>query len=431
VSADPPTPSSARDLTPSSALPLAYFGVAHAGLAAALLVLIIAPGVAGAFFYHPRMVALVHLVTVGWLTGSILGAFYIVAPLALRLPMPVRRADWVAFGAFLVGVAGMVPHFWIGEYDGMSWSGLLVVAAVLHVGRRAWRGLPGAAMPWPIALHVALAFANIVAAAGFGILLGFNRAHGWFALAPVASAWAHAHLAAIGWVVMMVVGLGYRLIPMILPAAMPTGRVLAMSAVLIESGLLVMFVAFLSAGRGLATGAMLVVAGLVSFGWQIRRTLARRVPRPPALPRRDWSTWQAHAALLWLLAAMALGLVLSLGAGGQARPTLMWIYGVAGLIGFLVQIVVGMQGRLVPIYAWYRALAVRLGRPPAVGANALPSERFARPIFLLWLAGVPLLAAGLAAGSLAIIRIAGVLLLACVGMNGAYIGSLMRRAARG
>jgi hypothetical protein len=31
------------------------------------------PGVPGRFFYHPRMVALVHLVTIAWLSGSILG----------------------------------------------------------------------------------------------------------------------------------------------------------------------------------------------------------------------------------------------------------------------------------------------------------------------------------------------------------------------
>lgn len=421
--------SAARDLTPSSALPLAYFAVAHAGLAVACGVLVASPGVPGAFFYHPRMVALVHLVTVGWLTGSILGAFYIVAPLALRLTMPVRRGDWLAFAAFVVGVAGMVPHFWIGEYSGMSWSGLLVIAAVFHVGVRAWRGLPTAAVPWPIALHVVLAFGNFIAAAGFGVLLGFDRSRGWLSVTPLEAAWAHAHLAAIGWVVMMVVGLGYRLIPMILPAAMPAGRVLAASAILIESGLMVMFVAFLVTGGGLAIGAALVAAGLVSFGRQIHGTVKRRVPRPPALPRRDWSAWQAHVALLWLLVALVLGLFLSSGAGGSARVVLMWTYGTAGLVGFLAQIVVGMQGRLIPLYAWYRAMAQRSGRPPAVAANALPAESFARAIFLLWFAGVLLLVVGLPVGSPMAIRTAAGLLLAGLAVNAAYIGWMVRRAA--
>jgi hypothetical protein len=54
--------------------------------------------------------ALVHLVTLGWLTFSIFGAMYIVAPLALRTTMPVRRGDYVAYAAALTGLIGMVAH---------------------------------------------------------------------------------------------------------------------------------------------------------------------------------------------------------------------------------------------------------------------------------------------------------------------------------
>ena len=104
----------------------------------------------------------------------------------------------------------------------------------------------------------------------------------------------------------------------------------------------------------------LVVGGLGAFVAQIRTIVKRRLPRPPALPRRDWSTWQTHVAFLWLLVATVLGVILSVGLGGESALTLMWIYGVAGLVGFLAQIVTGMQGRLVPFYAWYRAFEAKL-----------------------------------------------------------------------
>ena len=92
-----------RDFTPSSSISIAYFAFAHLSLASALIVLAVRPELPGGFFYHPKMIALVHLVTLGWLSGSILGAFYIVAPLVLRLPMPVRWPDWAAFAAFGLG----------------------------------------------------------------------------------------------------------------------------------------------------------------------------------------------------------------------------------------------------------------------------------------------------------------------------------------
>ena len=341
--------------------------------------------------------------------------------------MPVGRIDWLAFSAFVLGTLGMVSHFWLNTYDGMAWSAGLVTAAMAWVGGRAWWGLPGCAAPWPVALHVALAFFNFLAAAALGILLGLDRTRGFLGVSPLALMFGHIHLAAVGWATMMVVGLAYRLIPMMLPAAMPTGRVLAVSAVLMETGLAVLIATLLAAPAWVPAGAVLITAGLVSFVIQIRRTLSRRVPRPPALPQRDWSTWQTHTALFWLLIATALGLLLSVATIAEHRLTLMWIYGAAGLVGFLAQIVVGMQGRLVPLYAWYRAGAAK-GAPPSHGANSLPSAQFARPIFLAWTAGVPLLAWGLAFEAQFAIRAAALLLLSGVVLGGLYQVHMLRRA---
>jgi hypothetical protein len=105
-----------------------------------------------------------------------------------------------------------------------------------------------------------------------------------------------------------------------------------------------------------------------------------------------------------------------------------WLYGVAGLVGFLAQMVVGMQGRLVPLYAWYRSRAAREGRQPDWAANALPSAGAARVIFLLWAAGVPLLAWGLAFDDRRAIALAASLLAGATGVNAAYLAFMLRRA---
>lgn len=105
----------------------------------------------------------------------------------------------------------------------------------------------------------------------------------------------------------------------------------------------------------------------------------------------------------------------------------MWIYGAAGLVGFLAQIVAGMQGRLIPLYAWYRAFAAK-GAPPDIAANALPSASFARPIFILWTLGVPIMAWGLPAGNHYAIRLAAVFLLCGVILGAAYMLHMLRRA---
>jgi len=416
-------------LTPSSALPLVYFATAYVGLALAFLILAMDPALPGPYFLHPRMVAVVHLVTVAWITGSILGAFYIVAPLALGLPLPVGRGDWVVCSAFVAGTAGMVAHFWTAQYGLMAVSGTLVLLAVVWLAVRAALGLRGATAPWPVLLHVMLAFVNMVAAASFGVAIGFDRTVGSLGLQPLQAAFAHVHLAVIGFPMMMVVGLAYRLVPMFLPARMPHGAGLALSAVGLELGLVVIVVTLLTGSTWLPAGTGLVCLGIASFVWHMRVVVKQKLPRPPALPSRDWSTWQTHVAIAWLFVTVILGVVLTFHSA-WSYVGLAWIYGVAGLVGFLAQIVVGIQGRLVPLYAYYRVMAAQGGRPPARAANELPRPAFARPIFLLWSVGVPWLAWGLATVDPVSIRGAALVLLAGVVLGAAYLVYLMRTAAR-
>ena len=402
---------------PAPRLPLAYFAFAHVCLAAACATLSLHPALPAGYFHHPRMIAIVHLVTLGWITSSILGAFYIVAPLALRLPMPAGRRDWWAFAAHAIGVSGMVSHFWIGEYSGMAWSAALIVAAVLHVGIRALAGLRGAPVPWPVKLHVALAFLNMVAASLFGILVGLNRMFAWFAWSPMSAAFAHAHLAAVGWAVMMVIGLSYRLIPMLVPARMPAGASLAASAVLLEVGILALASGLLYRSVPVPLAAAIIVAGLGAFVRQVRGIVRHRLPPPAALPRPDWATWQTHVALLWLLIAAATGVVLTLPIPPAWTIALGWIYGTAGLVGFLSQIVIGIQGRLLPLHGWYRAMDAG-GGPPRRSAHTLASPALARAILATWALGVPVLAAGLAAGRTLPISMGSALLLTGIALNG-------------
>ena len=417
-------------LLPSSGLPLAYFCLAHACLAAAAGALALWPDLAGEYFYQPRMIALTHLLTLGWISGSILGAFYIVAPLALVTPLPAGRKDWLTFAAFAAGTSGMVAHFWIGTYDGMAWSAALVLIAIAHVAHRATRGLRGGSVPAAVTLHVRLAFANILIAGVLGIVIGLDRTRGLLGLSPVAATYAHAHLAALGWAAMMVIGLSYRLVPMLLPAAMPAARGLAASAILLEAGLAVLVVSLLAGWPLVPAGALLIVAALATFLTRLGRVARSRLPRPPALPRRDWSIVQVHAAFLWLAIAMLLGLTLALSSFTDGRMAAAWVYGVAGLVGFLAQIITGMHGRLMPYYAWYRAMASGQGRPPSISVHLLISPAHARVIFLAWLGGIPLLAAGLAGNSPALVRFGALLLLTGVAAGGSHLAYILRGAAR-
>ena len=389
-----------------STLPLAYFALAHLSLALGLAILAIDPRLPGAFFYHPRMIAVVHLLTLGWITASILGAFYIVGPYALGMTMTVTRRDWIGFAAFWLGVTGMVTHFWMASYDGMGWSATLVIGAIANLAPRGCHGI-SCSVPWAIRVHVRLAFSNMLFAGLLGVIIAFDKSRGIIGISPLSATFAHAHLAAVGWGVMMVMGLSQRLVPMMLPAAPPRGRLAAAPAVLVETGLVLLVPSLIFQWPLVLPAAAITTAGLGAFALLLLRTAVARLPRPPALPVRDWSVWQVHASFAWLLVAVVLGLYLS--RAGVSALQAAWVYGVAGLMGFLAQVISGMHGRLLPFHAWH--LASVHGRPRR-SAHALIDPRLASIVFWCWNLGLPALGAGLAMSHAGLIRISTLLLLA-------------------
>ena len=204
-------------------LPIWYFAFAHGYLALAGAGLMLWPASFTGFYYHPKMVAVVHLVTLGWISASILGALFLVAPMAFRAPLPATRLDGAAFVLFVFGATGVPSHFWIDELSGVAWSGLFLLLAF---ARCAWITLGALARARPAVAPVhrlafGLAFGNVLLAAVVGTLLGLNKLWPVLPGRQLSNVHGHAHLAALGWGLLMVVAVGDRLLPMILATERP------------------------------------------------------------------------------------------------------------------------------------------------------------------------------------------------------------------
>src|SRR5262245_16003278 len=223
----------------------------------------------------------------------------------------------------------------------MAWSAATATSGILFVVSRLARGLRAAPIPGGVKLHLALAAANLLAAATAGILLGLDKTHHFLPGYVLANVFAHAHLAAVGWATMMVVGVGYRLLPMVIPAKAPSGRTVFASAVLIELGVLVLFVALILQSRWSRAGAILIVAGLICFAAHVAVMMRHRSKKPVGAPAIDFAALHATAAGLSLVAACSIGLYLLFAPPSGTSLRLAIGYGVFGLVGFLAQMVVG------------------------------------------------------------------------------------------
>jgi hypothetical protein len=185
---------------------------------------------------------------------------------------------------------------------------------------------------------------------------------------------------------------------------MPGGPTLWISAILLQAGVTGLFVTLLSRGRYTWIFALATVGGVIAFLAHVVWMLRHRRTAPPKVIRPEPAVMHAGAALMWLAVAAILGVRLTLAEPSESTLRVATAYGVLGLVGFLAQMVVGMEGRLLPLFAAYWACANSGYHGPVVSPYEMAWRGGQDVAFVLWLFGVPALAFGLGVDAVPFVR---------------------------
>jgi hypothetical protein len=406
---------------PSALLPLTHLVTAAAAFVLAALALPwLAIDLAG-HYYHPRLLALTHTVTLGWITLTIMGASYQIIPIVLGKALWSERLAWWQYGLFVTGVVGVVGHFFIAQWPGLLWSaGLLAVGTATHVLNAALtaRGLRA----WTLTARlVALALAGFALTALFGAALGAEHVRAWLPGTFFPRLHAHVHLALLGWVLPMVIGVAARIYPMFLLAPEPPARVSAVQWWGIAAGVPVTVGALLLDSPFVVVGACAVAASVAAHvTWVLS---AVRASKRPAL---DWGLRLALAGAAFAVPATAFGLGLALDLVRGPR----WAMAYAVLVfgGWASLTIAGMMLKIVPFLVWYRAYGPLVGRAPVPTMAQLSWPAAERIAFVLLVTGMSALAAAAGAGDTIAIRAASILVAAGAVAFGASLARVVHHA---
>ena len=398
-----PKPGAGRALSP--ALPLSYLVTAAAAFVLACAGVPVLSGELAGHYYHPHVVALVHTLTLGWITMSIMGAAYQLIPIVLERPIwSARLARW-QFWIMLTGVAGMVAHFYIARWPGLLLAALLVgAAAAMHLVNAAMT-LRRAALHAFTGRLMILSFTGLGLTVLFGLALGADRMWKFLPGDFFPTIHAHFHLALLGWVAPVILGVAARVYPMFMLAPEPTGWPeraqfwgLALGVPLVVAGLLGMPVL-------VAPGALAVSAAIAGH-----LTWISRIARDRRRPALDWGLRFVLTGSAFLIVSGVAGLGLAF--GFVSGPRIAFAYGALALGGWVSLTIVGMMLKIVPFLVWYRVYSPQAGRAsvPTLAQLGWPwAERLA---YGLLTAGMAALAGALVSGSTEWIVAAGVVLLA-------------------
>lgn len=402
---------------PAIGLAAEHFGAAMLYLVAGGVGLVwIAPQLAAGEYLAPRVAAVTHLFTLGWLTMTIFGALNQLLPVALGAPIRSVEVGHASFWSFAPGVGLFAAGIATGS-DSLRHAGMaLVTAGILLGAGNVAATLARARVRDVTWAAVALGITFLLSTLALGLVLLHNLHTGFIADARVRVLATHLHLAIAGWALIMMTGVSHRLLPMFLLAHNADTRWTRWALGFLASGVTVLATGLLLQQEAITwLGASLLAGGVGCF---LRQAFA--FYRARVKPRIDIGMRFAAVALVFLGVSVVLGFALLV--QGPASMRLATVYVTTALLGGIVLYVTGFFYKIVPLLAWTARFRGRVGREPVPTVAELYSSRVARVQFVVMVAGVTLLGGGIGGGSVPVTRWGAVLFFGGIVMFMSQIG---------
>lgn len=373
-------------------LPLAFILLGLAALAVSGGWLMRQPGLLGLPYFHPHVVALVHLWLPGFLLSVCIGALYQLMPVVLGAPLRLRVSFlWFHFGLHTAGVILLVAAFATGRF---AWAGVggtlislgvvILLAAVLRTFVRSDRR---DAPAWCFPLATGWLAATVLA----GVTLAANRHSPWLPLSMMDLLRAHAHLGLAGFFLTLLQGTTFQLIPMFTMGELCRPRLVWTGILATQAGVITLIPGLAwDQAVAIRAGAIIIAAGIACTGFALRATLRsrRRKKVEPGIKA-------------FVIGTILLGLATLIGAGLVFAPQgsaevlrVVTAYGVVLIPGALSLMVLGMLCKIMPFLVWMRAYGPKVGKQPVPVATALASRSLEYVWLSLHLIGLGFLVAG-------------------------------------
>lgn len=352
-------------------LPFYVYGALSFLLACVLL--LINTSVLNQHYFHPKTLAITHLMALGWGTMVILGASHQLLPVLIEGKLSSSVLARWSFIFAALGIPLLVAGFYFFDI-GLMQSGAVVVNAaiicyIINVIRSILESRERNVHAWFIATASLWLFATTF----FGLLLVFNFSHPWLPESSVEYLSIHAHMGVAGWFLLLVLGVGARLIPMFLISKYTNNTTLWIIFVLINSAL----AGFILLRAGGIAGIFYYVpflsglAGLLMFGKYCYNAYKVRIRR-----QVDEQMKISLLSVILLFLPLLSLLVVIYFVSGEVRANVVLLYGFCIFFGWITAIILGMTFKTLPFIVWNKVYHTR-----AVGKTPAPKELFSERLF--------------------------------------------------
>ncbi|WP_343674118.1 cytochrome C oxidase subunit I [Chitinophaga sp.] len=386
----------------------------YAGLAflLAALMLFTSSGEFSGHYFQPHILAITHTMALGWGTMIILGASHQLLPVLIEGKLYSIRLAYIAFACTAVGILLLVWAFY--DFD-MGWpakiGALLVnvgvvvflVNVVMSIIQSKTKNIQAyfmlTATGW-------LFFTTLV-----GGLLVCNFSEGFLPKDSLHYLSLHAHIGIVGWFLLLVMGVGSRLIPMFLISKYEHPKMLWRIYWLANGGLILFICIFLNNAPlwlylvpvAAVTTAIILFAVFCENAYRVR--IRRQVDEEMKV--------SLLAVVMMVLPLIFLITIIIMLISLSANVQLVLAYGFTIFFGWLTAIILGMTFKTLPFIIWNKIYHAKAG----TGKTPNPKDLFSNSIFntmaVCFIIGFVGFAAGIITSSGMTAKTGALLLLGC------------------
>lgn len=351
----------------------------------ACVLLLINTSVVQQHYFQPQTLAITHLMALGWGTMIILGASHQLLPVLIEGKLDNDFLAYISFFSAAIGIPFLITGFYLFHTGWVLQTGaVLINAAVIcyfiNVISSIYESRKHDVYAWFIATASLWLFATVF----FGLLLVFNFSRMWLPENSIEYLSLHAHMGLAGWFLLLIIGVGSRLIPMFLISKYTNTKTMWWIYALINTALMgfIGLKTLKTYPQFYYTSFVLVFIALAMFGNYCYKAYKLRI-RKQVDGQMKVSLLSVVLLFLPLLSLLAVIYFLST---DVEAPKMVLLYGYCIFFGWITAIILGMTFKTLPFIVWNKVYHNRaLGKTPA--PKELFSERLFQVMVVLYLLG--------------------------------------------
>lgn len=397
--------------TTSWKIVLPFYGYAALAFLAATFLLVLSVTQITKHYFHPHTLAITHIMALGWGTMVIFGASHQLVPVLIEGKLYSNK---LAYGSFILaglGIPLLAYSFYVFDMGWPAkWGGRLIILSIIAYLINIGVSMTKSKHENVHAVFVFTAALWLLATATVGLILVYNFSYRLIPGNSIDYLPLHAHVGVVGWFLLLIIGVGSRLIPMFLISKYSNSRQLWWIYGLINTGLLGFIFQFLYTGTEwlMMLPLLTVSAAIILFANFCYKSYKLRI-RKKVDEQMKISLLSVLMMLLPIIFLLIIIALLIISPGENTR--LVISYGFIIFFGWITAIILGMTFKTLPFIVWNKVYHYLSGK----GKTPNPKDLFNNTVFkwmsVAYITGFVLFTAGILLNYPLVLKSAAVLLL--------------------